>query len=79
MSPQIIGVKQLYKELKKISEAALHGQSFVVVKNSKPVFRIEPIEKTAAGKYSLQDFKKLQFKTSNRNLSKLVDKIAYGA
>jgi len=79
MSPQIIWVKQLYKELKKISEATLRGQSFVVVKNSKPVFRIEPIEKTTPRKYSLQDFKKLQFKTNDRDLSRLVDKITYGA
>lgn len=77
---QIIGVKQLYKQLKQISQATLQGQSFLVVKNSKPVFRIEPIETAQQKKYTLEDFKKIQFKMkdNDRHLSKNIDKIVYG-
>ncbi|MBI3335789.1 MAG: hypothetical protein HY001_04825 [Candidatus Portnoybacteria bacterium] len=80
MKLQIIGVKQLHRQLKQISQAAVQGQSFLVVKNSKPVFRIEPVEYSAEKKYSLEDFKKLQFEMryKDKNLSKKVDAIVYG-
>ncbi|NCF75150.1 MAG: hypothetical protein GWO87_01530 [Xanthomonadaceae bacterium] len=79
MEAKIIGVKQLYKNLKTISEETLRGHSFIVVKNSKPVFRIEPInnENDNKKKYTLADFKKLQFKSKYKNLSKDIDKIVY--
>ncbi len=77
MEPQIIGIKQLHKQLRQIAEAALQGQSFTVVKNSKPVFKIEPIEQTSVKKYTLDDFKKLQFSIKDKNLSKKIDKIVY--
>jgi len=79
MEPQIIGVKQLYKELKQISQAVQWGKTFLVVKNSKPVFRIEPVKKVARKEYSLRDFKKLQFTTSDKALSKRIDSIVYPA
>ena len=78
MDTQIIGIKQLHTELKKISEAALAGQSFTVVKNSKPVFKIEPINKTSQNTYSLSDLQKAQFKCEDKDLSKKVDSVTYG-
>ena len=78
MNIHIIGIKQLYRQLKQVSDAALQGKSFLVVKNSKPIFRIEPLEQKGQKKYSLEDFKKLQFETRGKNLSKEVDKIVYG-
>lgn len=80
MKLQIIGVKQLYKQLKQISEATLEGQSFLVVRRSKPVFKIEPIETRESKKYTLEDFKKIQFRMRHkeRELSKRIDKIVYG-
>jgi hypothetical protein len=77
METQIIGVKKLYKELKSITEKALEGQSFLVVKNSKPIFRIEPIREIGAKKYNLSDAKKLQFVARDKNLSKNMDKSIY--
>ncbi|MEA2088911.1 MAG: hypothetical protein U9O55_03680 [Patescibacteria group bacterium] len=78
METKIIGVKQLYRNLKTISEETLNGHSFIVVKNSKPVFRIEPISKSDnKKKYTLDDFKKIQFKSKYKNLSKNIDKILY--
>jgi len=80
MERQIIGIKQLYRQLRQISQATVQGRSFLVVKNSKPVFRIEPIENIPQKRYSLEDFKKIQFtmKNKERNLSKHIDKIVYG-
>lgn len=77
METQIIGVKQLYKDLKRISDQTLNGQSFLVVKNSKPIFRIEPIKEVKNKKYNLNDAKKLQFVIRDRNLSKNIDKHLY--
>ncbi len=77
METQIIGVKKLYKELKNISDQALKGQSFLVVKNSKPIFRIEPIKKFGGKKYNLADAKKFQFVIRDKNLSKNIDKHLY--
>ena len=77
MEAQIIGVKELHKNLKRISEAAMSGESFLIVRNSKPVFRIEPVEKITKKKYILADFEKIQFRSNSKNLSKNIDKIVY--
>lgn len=67
----------MYKNLKDISKKALEGQSFLVVKNSKPIFRIEPIKETGLKKYNLGDLKKIQFVVQDKNLSKNIDKSIY--
>lgn len=79
MEAQIIGIKQLHKQLKQVSEQTVCGKSFIVVKNSTPVFRIEPMNDKSIGKekYTLADFKKIQFKSKHKNLSKNIDKIVY--
>jgi len=77
METQIIGIKELYKNLKKISKATAAGQSFLIVRNSKPVFRIEPIKKTVKKKYTINDLWKIRFKSKDKNLSKNIDKIVY--
>ncbi len=80
METQIIGIKQLYTGLKDITEQVRFGQSFLVVKNSKPVFRIEPVEKTVQPrkKYTLKDLEKITFSSDDPDLSKKVDEIVYG-
>lgn len=78
MRLQIIGIKQLHKELKRISQRARQGESFLVVKNSKAVFKIEPIEPISEKRYTLEDFKKLQFETADKKLSEHIDEIVYG-
>jgi len=81
MNTQIIGIKKLHKNLKQISEATLDGQSFLVVKNSKPVFKIQPIDdvKLKKKKYKLDDLWKIRFENKDKNLSKKIDKILYTA
>ncbi len=77
MESQIIGIKQLYTEMKHIAAAALAGKSFTVVRNSKPVFRIEPVTMGKKKKYTLADLRKIQFSGGEPDLSMRVDEIAY--
>jgi hypothetical protein len=74
--PTTIGIKEFHKNFVKIAQKAKKGQSFVVVKHSEPLFKIEPPENTK--KYNLQDFKKIQFKSKDKDLSKNIDQILYG-
>lgn len=78
MKTNIIGIKQLHTQLKQITQAVAEGEFFIVVKNSQPVFRIEPLEPTVTKKYSLHDFKKLQVKGKDKNLSAKIDEVVYG-
>ncbi|HAM88059.1 MAG: hypothetical protein US83_C0019G0005 [Candidatus Falkowbacteria bacterium GW2011_GWC2_38_22] len=78
MNEKMIGIKELHKNLKNVSEATMLGGSFIVIKNSKPVFRIVPFEDNIkAQKYCLRDLKNLQFESGRKNLSKEIDNIAY--
>lgn len=74
---RIIGIKQLHKELSQIPQMVSKGESYIVVKNSKAVFKIVPyrVEKKER-KYNIKDFKKLQF-SQDKNLSKEIDKTVY--
>ena len=77
--PEMIGVKQLHKDLKKISQRTLRGESFIVMKHTKPLFLLIPYEKNEEEKpYTLKDFARLQRKTGEKNLSKQIDRIIYG-
>ncbi len=75
--PEIIGVKQLYKNLKKISQKVAKGESFVVVKHSEPIFKVVPYHKEKAKRYTLKDLKQLQFKSKDKRLSEKIDKLVY--
>jgi antitoxin (DNA-binding transcriptional repressor) of toxin-antitoxin stability system len=78
MREKIIGIKELHKNLKNISNQALGGASFVVIKNSKPVFKIVPLEDdNNFKKYHLNDLKNLQSNSEDKNLSKKIDNILY--
>ena len=72
-----IGIKQLHQELKYITLAVRQGESFEVLKNGKPVFRIEPLKKQPQKKYTIDDFKKLRFRGGG-NISQNIDEIVYG-
>ena len=76
MQTKTIGVKQLHQQLDKITRETRRGTSFVVLKHTIPLFRIEPIAPTK--KHSWADIKKLQFNSGEKNLSKNIDKIVYG-
>ena len=75
----IIGIKELQGNLKRVADAAQRGETFTVVRDSKPVFRIEPIVGRKTGKYTLKDLLSIRFNSGEKNLSKRIDKILYGA
>jgi len=75
--PETIGVKELYSSLTKITRATNRGESFIVMKHAKPLFRIEPLL-THQKEYTFDDLKKLQFKGGGRHTSGNVDKFVYG-
>lgn len=75
----LIPIKEVYKNLKKITKKAQNGESFTVLKHSKPVFKIIPPEKESGRPhYTLDDFKDITFSHGD-NLSKKIDELAYGA
>jgi len=60
-----ISTKELYSSLKKVSENVMKGDSYIVLKFSKPAFQITPLPKEANGssakKYTWADAKKFMF------------------
>lgn len=76
MTDTIIGIKELHKNLKRVADATLRGARFTVVRDSKPVFRIEPIDMPGAKIRTIDDFLALKFK-GDADLSKRIDEIAY--
>ena len=76
MADSIIGIKELHKNLKRVADAALKGNSFTVVRDSRPVFRIEPVEIATERSGTIEDFLALKFK-GDADLSKKIDEIAY--
>lgn len=74
--PKIIGVRDLYLNLKKITLATKHGASFIVTVHRTPIFRIEPIRKKK--KTTLwEDMQDIRFSDSDPHLSKKIDEIVY--
>jgi len=61
----IIGIKELIKNLKTVYREVDRGNEFIVVKNSKPAFRIIPIDKKERSRE----------KVDNTNLVKKLEKI----
>lgn len=80
MAPKTITVRELHNSLPKIAARVAKGQSYVVTRYAKTLFRIEP--DVPVGKerknYTLDDIMKLHFK-GGKTLSMDVDKILYGA
>ena len=61
-----ISTKELYRSLKKVSERVMKGDTYIVLKFSKPAFQITPLEnKTIVSekpkKYTWADSKKFMF------------------
>ena len=78
----IIGIKELIKNLKTIYREVDRGNEFIVVKNSKPAFRIIPVDKKEKSREKVDNtdlvkkLEKIQF-SGNENLSQNIDKIIY--
>jgi len=82
MADEIIGIKELHRNLKRVADAAQKGASYTVVRDSKPVFRIAPIGAgVTKGKKTrtLEDFlKAASFSDPDPHLSQKIDEIIYG-
>ena len=83
MDSEIIGMKELHRNLKRVADRALKGRSFTVVRDSRPVFRIEPITRYTAGKkrkyLTIRDILKAgSFSDPDPHLSQKIDDIVYG-
>lgn len=75
--PETIGARELQRNLKKIFDRAGKGESFIVQKNARPMFRILPMEVVKKKKYTKKDLEKIQFQSGERNLSGRIDEILY--
>lgn len=58
-SPKIIGLKVLREKMAEYATKVQNGESFIVVKQSKPLFKIGPIDEEESWK-SLIDFTKIK-------------------
>ncbi|MDD3119980.1 MAG: hypothetical protein PHF46_01060 [Candidatus Gracilibacteria bacterium] len=77
MTENTIGVRELHYNFKEISDKVIKNQEeFLVIRNSKPIFKIVPIKKTVKKKYILQDFSKLEF-AGGKDLSQDIDNLMY--
>lgn len=72
-------MKELQHNLSKVAHEASAGRSFVVLKHARPVFRIEPPAQQKGNGHTLEDLYDIRFKTTDRNLSKKIDRIVYGS
>jgi antitoxin (DNA-binding transcriptional repressor) of toxin-antitoxin stability system len=77
MEQTMIGVKHLQTKFAAVARAAQRGQSFLVMKHTTPLFRIEPVEKRQEPRYTIDDLKAIRFTSRDRNLSKKIDAYLY--
>ncbi len=54
METNIVGIRELHGKLREISNETVLGKSFIVVRNAKPVFRIEPYENDGTVDYLIK-------------------------
>ncbi len=64
--PQMIPMKELYGNLKKVGDAVESWTTFIVLKHSKPVYRITPIVQTKEKKYNIDDIDNFVYKSDNK-------------
>lgn len=76
--PTQIGMRELVRNAKKISEAVNRGEEFEVYVHSVPTFRVSKIEQKKTYKYTLEDLKKIRFSSDDKNLAMNIDKYLYG-
>ncbi|KKU80826.1 MAG: hypothetical protein UY09_C0052G0003 [Parcubacteria group bacterium GW2011_GWA2_47_8] len=72
----VIGIKQLYTELKSITQRVNAGETFLVMNHTKPAFRIEPTQPNKTPQHTLRDLAAITFR-GPKDLSKSVDSVVY--
>jgi len=72
-----INIRDLYRNMKDITDRAVNGESFEVSKNHVPVFNIQPAGARKKKAFDVKAFAKLQFHSGEKNLSQRIDEIVY--
>lgn len=72
-----MNIKDLHKNLKIIPELVDTNWDIIVMKNSRPAFKIISIRTKRDKIYNLDDLKKMQFSSKDKNLSTDMDKHIY--
>lgn len=73
----MIGVKHLQTRFAEVTRAVQKGESFIVMKHTQPLFRIEPVAKKEQPRYTINDVMSIRFKSRDKNLSKKIDACLY--
>jgi len=60
MKTQILGLKELRENMQKYASLTERGQSFIVVKKSKPLFKISPFDEDDGLWETAVDFTKIR-------------------
>lgn len=66
---KFISQKQLYSNVKNISDEVQQGTTFIVLKYSKPAYKIVPLDEEVSSSkksYAIQDVDKFIFKNKNK-------------
>ncbi len=77
MNQKMIGVKHLQTRFSEVTRAVQKGESFIVMKHTQPLFRIEPVTKKEQPRYTINDLMSIKFKSRDKNLSKKIDTYLY--
>lgn len=72
-----MSIKDLHINLKKIPDMVDSWDDILVLKNSKPAFRITSVRAKRWKKYTMNDLMKLQFSSKEKTLSLDMDKYIY--
>jgi len=70
----IIGLKELRQNMDHFAQMTKKGQSFLVIKRSRPLFKITPINQTSDGVESVVDFLQTGANDVNKTLKPLSKK-----
>jgi antitoxin (DNA-binding transcriptional repressor) of toxin-antitoxin stability system len=70
----IIGLKELREQTESVAERISHGETFMVVKRSKPIFRLMPVTDAATAKDELTAWTATAIERYRPALKALADK-----
>ncbi len=75
-----ITIRELHRNLPKITREVAKGKHFTVLRHGKPAFNVSPAVNTGGTRrlQTLEDFLKISFRSGDKYLSQKVDEIVYG-